>query len=770
MEAEDCPQFEGAYPQLKFATQILRLGQSFVQPALLFFRTSAASRTTPRFLHEAQILPPLMYGTCVETLREIARSNSDVELHFADEEGDPFSVELAGRINGYVVGNDSDFIVLNSEGYQGYIPLDEMIWHSGGTEEDVLKTEDDSEFQAVRRPKGKRKTDLSTTKGIVPPPNATSLTLTFSAYKPTKLASVLNLPVTLLPLVASLVGNDFSQQPDGRRVLQGLFFERQSTPSQRITRAAIIIHSILNPNTQRKRAKHMIGSVMDLIERSVNALLLRPSSFGSGEIAEVVEKIVEATLQYAIPKYEGDTPGPAGLWASELCALHGLHVCPILPLFSRKVADLADGSEEQEYGLAVREDFIKSYRAGFLSPKLMDVLHTATYWPRLFLENPDYETASRSIARPIRRWIYSILDDALGLPEVQSEVDATEPPASTSTVDDLEVEEDDEDELIDVIESGSEDELESEIEDPLAPLKGALQKLHQDEGEDQSQEPEPIISLASSNTEPRPLALPRTQAPVIVEHIRRGTRIADERTIVTPISELLVTLPMARDTDPKDLVYPLLLTRSVDDRISIFLQILKSDLASIRSLSAEQIIPVLAIRWIIQTLSDRARETESKERQNERWTKAEGLIFLAASIFTDELKGARDIMASATTEYPTIVDRNVQMVAQFLTALEVIEQLAQVLLLADRFVLPTRAFSGKLVHTLLTANSPISPTAKGELKAALEATEDGLEAAYAEERNRRGKTKRARPPPSPPVASGRGQKMSLYGMLGQMDA
>jgi hypothetical protein len=52
-----------------------------------------------------------------------------VEIHFADEEGDPYAVELAGRLGGYVIGKDSDFVIFHSDGYKGYIPLDEMTWH-----------------------------------------------------------------------------------------------------------------------------------------------------------------------------------------------------------------------------------------------------------------------------------------------------------------------------------------------------------------------------------------------------------------------------------------------------------------------------------------------------------------------------------------------------------------------------------------------------------------------------------------------------------------
>jgi hypothetical protein len=114
---------QGATPGLKFQTVVSRLTQSHVQPSLLFFRTSPASRSTPRFLHESRIIPPLLYSTCIHALGIVLNKTDALEIHYADEEGDPYAVELAGRVGGFVVGNDSDFVVFNSDGYLGYVSL-----------------------------------------------------------------------------------------------------------------------------------------------------------------------------------------------------------------------------------------------------------------------------------------------------------------------------------------------------------------------------------------------------------------------------------------------------------------------------------------------------------------------------------------------------------------------------------------------------------------------------------------------------------------------
>lgn len=93
---------------------IARLQEPCVKPANLFFRTSQAARTTPRSLSENRIAPPLGYPALVSTLLAM----EGVDVKFADGEADPCIITLAGELQAYAVGNDSDFIVLNSEGYR----------------------------------------------------------------------------------------------------------------------------------------------------------------------------------------------------------------------------------------------------------------------------------------------------------------------------------------------------------------------------------------------------------------------------------------------------------------------------------------------------------------------------------------------------------------------------------------------------------------------------------------------------------------------------
>ena len=204
---------------------------------------------------------------------------------------------MAGRVGGYVLGNDSDFVILNSEGYKGYIPLDEMVWLLPESSDSVPNEDSDGDFQTVRKARTKKKA-ISTRagKGIIPPDSdVQDLALSFCAYSPESLATHLKIPASLLPLVGAIVGNDYSSRSENLRLnVQSIFFERQLSLSQRIERAASTIRGILSPDSNAKRAKHHVGSVMDLIDRTVNTLLSRwTTTMRSGEIDKIIEGIVD---------------------------------------------------------------------------------------------------------------------------------------------------------------------------------------------------------------------------------------------------------------------------------------------------------------------------------------------------------------------------------------------------------------------------------------------------------------------------------------------
>ena len=648
---------------------------------------------------------------------------------------------MAGRVGGYVVGNDSDFVILNADGYLGYIPLSEMAWRMQDLPQDAASINgDDGEFQTVTKPKAKRNVpnDVRLSGGLAPPDNMPELSLTVVAYSPEALAKHLNISISLLPLLGALVGNDFSKDSESNsRKTQALFFDRQLTLIQRIEKVANTIHSVISPGTQRRKAKHQVGSVMDLIDRTVKALLGRlAATIGTGEIENIVDKIVNATLQYAIRKY-GGVEGREGLWSTSFCALHDPEACLLLPMISRKVMHQAeDSTQEAPDLLEAREKYLDAYRSGLFAPKLMDILNTGSFWPRLFLENPDLETVGRSIGRSIREWTIAILEDTVGVPTADHEGDG----GSEGGDDDDNDDDDNDDELIDVIESDGE----GSTTDFLAPLKGELYRLHSSEDEATTQPPDSVSSPRRRPSGP----------PIVTEYLRKGTRIASENMVVTPVSDLLSSISLSEYVTDGS---PPLILRSVEDRLIVFLGALASDSPSVRQLSPDNLLPVLAVRWIVHTLHHRWQESGSREREKERWTKNEARCCLSSILWTSNDESQHE-STGIKLDLPPIEDRNIQLMAQLSMALDSIEQLSQVLLLTERVPFDVSRLSGRRFHAMLTGTTVITqPLPSG----VWDSTEDGLADAFLEERIKKVKRSKAEKQAVATVSSGKTSTLAV---------
>jgi hypothetical protein len=642
-----------------------------VRRAELFFRTSPPARSHPRFLNENRILPPLVFVASVEALRGLVKEGLPVELYFADEEGDPYSVELAGKLNGYVTGTDSDFVVLNAEGYKGYIPMDDFLWDTSALGDLAPQPEPEpvDDFQPIKRKKTKK--SFMVNHGIIPPvEDVSQISLTCTVVSPAVLAAHLEIPISLLPLLGALVGNDFSASPSARFGKQSLFFERKVTLSQRITRVSNTIRdTISNPAQNKAKGSAESDGVIDLIRRVVHTLLLQGvSSLNSGEEAAIIEKTVESALQYALPTRDGGvlrSPGPSCL--------------------------LGDPGDVHLYGRdkgkIIRQLYLDGYHDGTVNAKVLDPLHTGTMWPRPFLENPEKETVHRSIGRPIREWIYAILDDGVGLPVRPEKEEAK---AESDTKEDGE--DGDDDELVDVVEENSSDE-DSDVQDPLAPLKSALRRLS---------------SMETPRSETPPPEVRKKK--VVTEYVRRGLRIDLEDLQVGFFPELLKELEIPLEGPIQLAPEP--------TRLRLFLTILDAEESAgkLRGIPPGHIIPALAVRWVVSVLYDRATESEgSKDRFTEKWTRSEVKALLLAFVRPTIPAVENEGKATASVT-PEIQDRHVQLMAQVLASIEAIVLLAQVLLLDfDRRVPlnPVAHFSGRRFHQLLNSgHSEISSSSE----------------------------------------------------------
>ncbi|KAG8897455.1 hypothetical protein FRB99_008149, partial [Tulasnella sp. 403] len=149
--------FDGAQPKLKFPEMVRRVQESRILPANLFFHTSSSRRNEPTWLDDHCIIPPLIAGACASALVE-----AGVPCIWADGEADQKCVELAGRLNAWVFSADSDFAILNVEGYKGYAQMDQMLWEYLPVTGPDATTESDDGWEQAGRTKGKKKKPLPT--------------------------------------------------------------------------------------------------------------------------------------------------------------------------------------------------------------------------------------------------------------------------------------------------------------------------------------------------------------------------------------------------------------------------------------------------------------------------------------------------------------------------------------------------------------------------------------------------------------------------------
>ncbi|KAG8930923.1 hypothetical protein FRC02_003480 [Tulasnella sp. 418] len=740
--------FDGAYPEIKFPEIIKRIQQSRIMPANLFWRTSAERRNQHSFLRQNKILPVLAYQACVSAMQDLA--SEGVQCIWANDEADRRCVELAGDLNGWVTGMDSDFAVLNVDGYAGYLPMDEMVWTFAAASEEDEEVGSDQEGEGwsgvkSKKKKQKNKMDDGTTRLGVIPPSDNIVGLTMRVYHPNDLAQHLGIRPPFLPLFASLVGNDFIPE-----LYKSRFFPRGMTSKKRIERVAEVIRDASTPSKGRKRKATLAqesGGVAALIDQAVQKLLLR-DDVPSAQIEEMVETVIESILQYVV---DTDLRGP----------------------FSSKPK-----SPKHVYQSEVELKYTEAYRNGEFSPYVLNMVTTGTCWTNLGLEDPDAESVTKTVGEEITVWIGSVLND--GIPIGVEELGDGASTGRSSVVGDHrkpeETDEEDEDELISVVEEDSsneterslsrrrlrEEEHESEDDDadsysdyppftngvPVAMLTTALQRLRREQKKalppDSSQLQSPVTESSFIST-PAPEAASASLGPVsIMTYFRRGGRVTPAPLSIPPLSHLISSTSRGRGSSKSGLKVnwqgPIQL-QPIDTRLKLFLHALNCNTSSFRNLDEEWMLVAVALRWVVVKMSEKMN-MQPGGGGNMKWKKSEARAFLLScvrtylagtsadtpsdiltgSMITNLTNSASDWsmlvtptasssfiwvagQSAGSTAQPTSIleatPRAIQMSAQILIGIEKCHQLAQVLLLSKRVTSAERKFSGRTFHSLL---------------------------------------------------------------------
>ncbi|KEP48114.1 XPG domain protein [Rhizoctonia solani 123E] len=385
--------FDGPVPLLKTSTTLKQYAQS-IKNADIFFRTSASTRSSPNFLASKRILPPLLFEVCLSILKEFGSSSrvgddslSPPKAHIlmADDEADPYCVALAGKLrNGLVLGLDSDFSVLDVEGYGGYVPLDEISW-SSLLDNTSSAPQGRGDRLTSARTKQHSKHKMS---GLIPPDSAGELSLKVTIYHPHNLASYLGLPPPLLPLFGALVGNDFSSPYNAKQ-----FFEPQTSSAERIWKVARAVSVAVKELSDRGEVGAQGDGLrlLDVTQTSVLQLLVRPDTLTGGAMKRIVDQTVAATLECTLTL---TSPSP-----SSSCAIHAEDECPLSSL---------------------SPEFLNAYREGKIHPRLANAATTGIVFPKLFLEDPGHEPCGNA-CKTVWDWVWAVFTAGGHIPFVAPE-------------------------------------------------------------------------------------------------------------------------------------------------------------------------------------------------------------------------------------------------------------------------------------------------------------------------------------------------------------
>lgn len=739
-------------------------------------RASPASRTR-RFQAEVGLLPPLLWHCVVSTLDSLG-----VETVQGETEADSLVAEYAETLGGYAVSNDSDYFVLCGRGCKckGYVQLDSIEYlidlpasASQAPEEQMSQSTEDDGFEQVGRKgkarsrKGQPAEAFATRVVAVHPPSeevGTLAAVRFISYSSPKLAAQLQLPLALLPLLAALVGNDytgpsqasvlFRNMPSGaeriQEVAQALRTEwraiglgNQSRDSRRVrtlkgtngaerdadTRSETGFSVASSATATPTRAHQQAGldlpadPVRAMVEAVVGRMLARADVnrshyVATGELEAIVDAIIDSVCTYSLLTHSAAP-----------------HLSSPSAAFFKPTS-----SESKSLALAAYQ---KAFRRANFNARLVEALTLQVFITRQFAEDPDVRSVHVGMVRTIRAWTYAALFSVWGMGWARESME--EPPPL------LDEDEDEEQSAPNVNGNGK----------PKRWIGGGGYAPGEDP-EDLIDVETPPSSLSGAGTEDEEDSLPSRPGsvagdavgaeegqikppPAVCEYVRKGDRLVGELVRIPSLAELLrgesdhqtasdnarAQLPTSLadllgqyeaastadaealdrerrgsvpTSDPSPPPTPLL---PLATRFDLYLHSLHAHTERVRALPQEFWPLAASMRFII--IEEAERLGESRKRWN--WNRAEVTAAVRAGCAARrmakkpfDVQGAYASSASAPTAvaYPTT--RNIHLSTMIQLVLEGAHHFAQSLLLTpEPLPLPHTLHDGPLFHTFLAS-------------------------------------------------------------------
>lgn len=449
-----------------------------------FMKSSPQSRVSRRFQRECGVLPPMMQEATVDVLYAM-QQHCPVQIFFAPTEADSLVAEMAAREkNGYALSQDSDYFILcaRSQGCAGYVPLEtleyivETVPAASGSDErqDVRQEEegtDDGFEQVGRRKRGGRRTasdrvsaashqrlDPQHAAALPPLPGVDSgkklQGVRIRAYSSHRLAAQLQVPPSSLPLLAAIVGNDYTNPAHSKILLGHVDIHQQIATAAGILRtewarakggeAKVGLHETAKaasstrkasdrlqmtgvqdedarsdmgssatatptrgtPATQRPPSfvsqdpvRAIVEGVVDRAIAQAETAYVNARNVASGERAQIVDSIIESAATYSLltQSRAPHLASPSALFFGEAMSL--------LASFSNHVLAFPD----------VIALYREAHARGQFAGDLIEVMTQRILLTHVMPEDTEVPSVQTTAARMMRSWLYAILFEAWGM-------------------------------------------------------------------------------------------------------------------------------------------------------------------------------------------------------------------------------------------------------------------------------------------------------------------------------------------------------------------
>jgi hypothetical protein len=617
-------------------------------------------------------------------------------------EADGAVVAFAEKLGAYVFGQDSDYPILigglAATKVKGYCPLDMMMWiegEMGSNQAQLQDYEDGWQFRQHRREGSGR----SRQSPYLPPPYFSNPAFVITYIPHGALGQRLRLPASVLPLFASLCGNDYTP-PTAAEYL----FESGLRAAGKVEKVARVLREVLfNPNTNSPKVVNAGDHAVELVRRVIKKLAVREFSH-EGAIIELVEAIIESSFQYTLP---------LGVECCEIYPFCG-ELDPLGCQTGRSRAASHNGKNEEGASAPAIKQYATAQRRG----QLNSVTHAWLYPDRMYIWSVLEDPAGPSLRaseglRGVRMAGYLIAEEGLGR---MRWVDG----------------------------SGGEGDCEAEIEvEPTGGAEGRNAKAGFDEVKEKTLEELLGMDTAAesgSDSEDTTLvgAYPSEEVKKVIEESHEPI---PKRCIVEYVRQSNRFIGCRLDLPPLAREIPLAL-QSLPARLAAYLAPFQSNTPTIRALSPH-LHPLVAITRLC--VLECAKRAESSKTNWSKWKRSEVGAILKAGIETYgqwardwqskkpraflPLHSQASARAQAQTHgrggpeerggtlYPLLTNRNSILVAQMSAAMADSLVLAQSLLLLPEeggdgprltHLIPFVFFSGTTMHSILNGRTPTS--------------------------------------------------------------